>query len=243
MLRSLVGSEMCIRDRCYTESPPQAFEVRSATYLKKKKKYKPTEAMFTLVGVDTFKVDRCQAQPAEWEGSVYQIARRNAEHAGEQMPRWLVVNFMCPGDPDINLVLYFAEKPFEPKTESDHEYKRLVDHFFDCDDHKFQKKRFKLIPLCVKGGWLVKKAMGTPALIAKKLETNFRRTTGYLEVSVDVGSSSVAKRVLGTVSGALTSLVLDLGFTIEGKMENELPERLVGGCRIQYVDLEQIPEI
>ena len=230
-----------IQDKgCYTLSPAKAFSIRGRDYLKKKKKYAPDDAMFELVGVDTFKTKECIPHPCAWTDSVYQRAKQNYQNAGEPCPRFIVINFMCPADPDINLILYFAEKPFEPKTQDDHNWKRLLDHFMDCSDLKFCKKRLKLIPLCVKGPWLVKKAMGSPALIAKKIETSFHKHDDSLEISIDVGSSSIAKSVLGNVSDALTSLVIDLGFTIEGKLENELPERLIGGCRVQYVDLDEL---
>merc|ERR1711998_590948 len=108
------------------------------------------------------------------------------------------------------------------------------------DNPKFRKKRFKLVPLCQKGPWMIKKAMGAPALLATKLETRYYKGDNYLECVVDVGSSFIAEKILGMVSGALTELVIDLGYVIEGKKVEELPERLLGGCRMQYVNLKDL---
>jgi len=226
---------------CWTSSPSAIYEIRTANYLKKKKKYTPQDSMFELVGADAFTSSQPSSQPGtHWEDSVYNRAKRNHAATGEPMPRYLIVTFMCPVEPQLIFSLYFAEKPLEVKTEEDKAYKRLVDHFLTGDNDKFRKSRFKLIPQCAKGPWVVKKAMGSPALIAKKLDTKWFRGDGFLEVSVDVGSSMIAKRILGTVTGSLAGLVLDLGFTIEGKTAEELPERLLGGVRLQHIDLGKV---
>lgn len=225
---------------CYTEGPMDNIEIRGAKYLKDKKKYKPDKAMFELVGFDVFKTENEYRTVLDWDDSVIARARRNAAAVGLPFPRYFIVHFMCPGEPNANVVQYFAEKPFTPTTPADHNYKRLVDNFFETDNDKFRKSRFKLISQCVQGPWLCKKAMGAPALIGKKLETYFNKAPGVIEVTVDVGSSMIARATLSTVGGALTSLILDIGFTIEGKKDDELPERLLGCTRIQHVDLDTV---
>ena len=87
---------------------------------------------------------------------------------------------------------------------------------------------------------MVKKAMGAPALIGKKLDTYFNREPGCIEITIDVSSSMMARATFSTCAGASTALILDLGFTIEGKKEDELPERLLSGVRIQHLDLDAI---
>lgn len=227
----------------WTSSPCQIYEIRTANYMKKKKKYTPQQTIFELVGLDAFKYPSDVDIPAsnDWDDSVFMRAKRNHTAAGTAMPRYMIVTYITPGEPKLNLSMYFAEKPFIIETEEDERYKKLLDHFLEGDNDKFRKSRFKLIPQCTKGPWMVKKAMGSPALIAKKLDTQFYRGDGFLEVSIDVGSSMIAKRILGTVRGALTGLVLDLGFTIEGKSAEELPERLIGGVRLQHIEIDGIP--
>lgn len=55
-----------------------------------------------------------------------------------------------------------------------------------------------------------------------------RRGDGYMEVDIDVGSSSVAATVVGLVQGATKSLVVDMGIVLEGHTRDELPESLLG---------------
>ena len=57
------------------------------------------------------------------------------------------------------------------------------------------------------------------------------RGPGYVEVDIDVGSSSVAATVVGLVQGATKSLVVDMGIVLEGHTRDELPESLLGTVR------------
>ncbi len=51
--------------------------------------------------------------------------------------------------------------------------------------------------LQVQGPWAVKMAVGSkPALIGNKLQLHYSRGPGYFEVDIDIGSSSVASRIL-----------------------------------------------
>lgn len=57
------------------------------------------------------------------------------------------------------------------------------------------------------------------------------RGPGYMEVDIDVGSSSVAATVVNLVQGATKSLVVDMGIVLEGHSSEELPESLLGTVR------------
>lgn len=68
-------------------------------------------------------------------------------------------------------------------------------------------------------------------LPCSKLQTEFAITDKYVEVSVDVGSSSAAAYITGLVRGATKALVIDIGLVLEGQHSYELPEELLGACR------------
>ncbi|EXC12519.1 hypothetical protein L484_012331 [Morus notabilis] len=59
-----------------------------------------------------------------------------------------------------------------------------------------------------------------------------------LQIDVDIGSSSVARSVIGLVLGYVTSLVVDLAILIEAKEEEELPEYILGTVRLNRVRLD-----
>jgi hypothetical protein len=60
---------------------------------------------------------------------------------------------------------------------------------------------FKMIPRIAEGSWVVKQSVGTtPVIVGRKLTTTYHITPKYVEVAVDVGSSSTAQYVTGMVS-------------------------------------------
>lgn len=60
-----------------------------------------------------------------------------------------------------------------------------------------------MIPRIAEGSWVVRQSVGTtPVIVGRKLTTNYYITPKYVEVAVDVGSSSTAQYVTGMVSGA-----------------------------------------
>ena len=59
----------------------------------------------------------------------------------------MIVNFLIPGEPRYNQVMYFARKPSRESANPPSEtYERMLDHFLKGPNDKFRDKRFKLIP-------------------------------------------------------------------------------------------------
>eukprot|EP00658_Telonema_sp_P-2_P035441 TRINITY_DN25775_c0_g2_i1.p2 TRINITY_DN25775_c0_g2~~TRINITY_DN25775_c0_g2_i1.p2 ORF type:complete len:171 (+),score=38.03 TRINITY_DN25775_c0_g2_i1:902-1414(+) len=159
---------------------------------------------------------------------------------GEPLTQILVVSWLVPG---FNLAFYFELKPQEdqdPRT--DHFYK-MLQHFMAPGNDVFRSKRLKFIPHVADGPWLVRKGVGsTPAILGNKLEMKHFHGDQYTEIDVDVCSSAVAARIMNMCKGAATSLVIDMAFVMEGKKEDELPERVLGAVRIHNCDLGAVAE-
>lgn len=97
---------------------------------------------------------------------------------------------------------------------------------------------FKLIPRVVEGPWVVRQSVGsTPCLLGHKLRQQYWRGPRYLEVDIDVASSSVAATVVGLVMGATKAVVVDLAIVLQGNAADELPEDLLGTVRLARVDM------
>jgi len=111
---------------------------------------------------------------------------------------------------------------------------------FYTGDDAYRNRTFKLFPRMVKASWAIQAAVGTkPALIGnKKLELKYYRGPGYLEVDIDLSSSTIATHILGMVRGVSKSMVVDLGVGLEGTTEDELPEAILGQARFNRVDLD-----
>jgi hypothetical protein len=113
----------------------------------------------------------------------------------------------------------------------------LLENFVN-GDNRFRNSRFKLIPNIAKGSWIVKQSVGkTACLIGEALEISYYHGKNYLELDVDIGSSSVARGVVNLVVGYLSKLVIELAFLIQANTEEELPEYLLGTCRLINLDV------
>ncbi|KAL0382969.1 UNVERIFIED_CONTAM: protein ENHANCED DISEASE RESISTANCE 2 [Sesamum calycinum] len=96
----------------------------------------------------------------------------------------------------------------------------------------------------LQGYWMVKRAVGTKAcLLGKAVACKYLRQDNFLEIDVDIGSSSVARSVVGLVLGYVTSLVVDLAIVIEAKEEAELPEYVLGTVRLNRVSPDSAEQL
>ncbi|RLN97107.1 hypothetical protein BBJ28_00011537 [Nothophytophthora sp. Chile5] len=220
----------------WAEPDGAAVMVRGPDYLTDRRKIPSQAPAFRLMGVDLFEsseaVEHIASRP---DNAVQRELKRHAEQ-GTEMPFTFVINFVVPGNPRINMVLYY-QAPHPSVLADGSPFAELMADFLEGSD-EFRNERFKLIPCIVEGSFIVRQAVGsTPALIGKKLRQPYFRGTQYFELDVDIGSSAVANRVVGLVSGYTKKLVIDMGFVLEGQSPDELPERLMGSVRLVHIDL------
>ncbi|KAL4564111.1 hypothetical protein LXL04_028163 [Taraxacum kok-saghyz] len=253
---------------CWTSPSGTGFMIRGKTYLQNNAKIAGGNPFLRLIAVDWFKVDNPIGKVALHPKCLLQVLKFHfwsliiafvltlvpdymvltfllQSDFGKKLPFVLVMNLQIPAKPNYSLVLYFAaDKPLLKDS--------LLERFVNGTD-TFRDSRFKLIPSIVDGYWMVKRAVGTKAcLLGKAVTCKYLRQDNFLEVKdvnaplmikvnlidVDVGSSSVARSVVGIVLGYVTSIVVDLAILIEGKEQNELPEYILGTVRLNRVRLE-----
>lgn len=214
---------------CWTNPGGTGFMIRGDTYLKDYVKVKGGDPLLKLIAVDWLKADQSIDKVALRPSCVVQ------SEAGRKLPFILVFNLQIPAKPNYNLVFYYAsDRPVNKDS--------LLSKFIDGTD-AFRDSRFKLIPSIVKGYWMVKRAVGTKAcLLGKAVTCRYLRQDNFLEIDVDIGSSSVARSVIGLVLGYVTSLVVDLAILIEANEETELPEHLLGTVRLSCLELDSAVE-
>ncbi|KAL6544190.1 Protein ENHANCED DISEASE RESISTANCE 2 [Orobanche gracilis] len=192
---------------CYTISDGNNFRVRSKNFCHDKSKTPGGKHVMDLVAVDWFKDTKRMDHVARRSGCAAQV----------------------PGSTHYSMVFYFVAKKLVPGS--------LLQRFVDGDDD-FRNSRLKLIPSVPKGSWIVRQSVGSTAcLLGKAVDCNYIRCPNYLEVDVDIGSSTVAKGVLGLVLGVITTLVVDMAFLVQANTPEELPERLIGAVRISHLEL------
>ncbi|CAO2191577.1 unnamed protein product [Urochloa humidicola] len=208
----------------------EKFMIRGKTYLTDYTKVVGGDPLLKLIAVAWFKVNERFDSVALHPKSLVQ------SEAAKKIPFILVINLQVPAKPNYNLVMYYAaERPVNKDS--------LLGRFIDGTD-TFRDARFKLIPSIVEGYWMVKRAVGTKAcLLGKAVTCNYLRQDNFLEIDVDIGSSSVARSIIGLVLGYVTSIVVDLAILIEAKEEKELPEYILGTVRLNRVNPDSAEEI
>ncbi|XAR72119.1 hypothetical protein NMG60_11018640 [Bertholletia excelsa] len=221
---TLTKDPSCNSACSWTTADPSSFLIRGASYLQDRQKIKAKSTLMQLVAADWLKSDKREDDISSRPGGIVQ---KYAAQGGHQF--FFVVNIQVPGTTTYGLVLYFM-------TESPLEENPLLEHFVNGDD-AHRNSRFKLIPYISKGSWIVKQSVGKKAcLVGQALEVHYYRGQNYLELEVDVGSSQVARGVCNLVLGYLNNLVIELAFLIQANTEEELPECLLGTCRLNHLD-------
>ncbi|XVF52259.1 hypothetical protein PTKIN_Ptkin05aG0004700 [Pterospermum kingtungense] len=207
---------------CWRISDGNNFRVRSKHFCYNKSKIPAGKHLMDLVAVDWFKDTKRMDHVARRQGCAAQVASEKGLFS-------LVFNVQVPGSTHYSMVFYFVTRELVPGS--------LLHRFVDGDD-EFRNSRLKLIPSVPKGSWIVRQSVGsTPCLLGKAVDCNYIRGPKYLEVDVDIGSSTVANGVLGLVIGVITSLVVDMAFLVQANTTDELPERLIGAVRVSHIEL------
>ncbi|CAA0838822.1 Protein ENHANCED DISEASE RESISTANCE 2 [Striga hermonthica] len=212
---------------CYTLSDGNNFRVRGKNFCQDKSKTPGGKHLMDLVSVDWFKDTKRMDHVARRNGCAAQVASEKGLFS-------IVFNLQIPGSTHYSMVFYFVAKEIVSGS--------LLQRFVDGDDD-FRNSRLKLIPSVPKGSWIVRQSVGSSAcLLGKSVDCNYIRGANYLEVDVDIGSSTVAKGVLGLVIGVIKTLVVDMAFLVQGNTPEELPERVIGAVRICHLELSSAVE-
>ncbi|KAK6144803.1 hypothetical protein DH2020_021623 [Rehmannia glutinosa] len=185
----------------WATADPSSFLIRGDNYLVDNLKVKAKGTLLQMVGADWLRSDKREDDLAGRYGSIVQV--------------W----YICSGSSMYNLAILYAKNALEETP--------LLERFVNGDD-AFRNSRFKLIPYISKGSWIVKQSVGKKScLVGQALEVNYFRGKNYLELGIDVGSSTVARGVVSLVLGYLNNLVIEMAFLIQGNTAEELPEFLL----------------
>lgn len=215
---------------CWSVASGNNFRVRSKQFAYDKSKIPAGKHLMELVAVDWFTDVKRIDHVARRKGCAVQVASEKGFFS-------LVVNLQVPASTHYSMVFYFVTKQLVPGS--------LLQHFVDGDD-EFRNSRLKLIPSVPKGSWIVRQSVGsTPCLLGKAVDCSYIRGPNYLEIDVDIGSSTVANGVLGLVCGVITTLVVEMAFLVQGNTYDELPEMLLGAVRVSHVELKSavVPDL
>ncbi|KAG4135461.1 hypothetical protein ERO13_D08G216300v2 [Gossypium hirsutum] len=214
----------CTLPCSWTAAEPSTFLIRGENYLEDRKKFKAKGTLMQMVAADWLRSDTREDDLGGRPGSIVQ---KYAEQGGPEF--FFIINIQVPGSTTYGLALYYMmSSPVEDSP--------LLHNFINGDD-AYRNSRFKLIPYISKGSWIVKQSVGKKAcLIGQALEMNYFQGKNYLELGIDIGSSTVARGVVSLVLGYLNNLVIEMAFLIQANTKEELPEYLLGTCRLNHLD-------
>ncbi|GFY84559.1 pleckstrin homology (PH) and lipid-binding START domains-containing protein [Actinidia rufa] len=165
----------------WTTADPSTFLIRGESYLQALQKTKARSTLLQMVAADWIRSDKREDDLGSHPGGIVQ---KYAANGGLEF--FLIVNMQIPGSTTYGLALYFMTKtPLEETP--------ILERFVNGDD-AYRNSRFKLIPYISKGSWIVKQSVGKKAcLVGQALEVKYNRGKNYLELGINVGSTTVAR--------------------------------------------------
>ena len=219
-------------DKCsngWASPPGNAFMVRGPEYFTTKVKIPASEYLLKPLGFDWITSSMKIGEIMKHPNSRVRKVIENKFADGDRPFVW-TFNLQLPTKDNYSAVAYFTNK--EPIAEGS-----LMDRFLKGDD-VFRNSRLKMIANIVNGPWIVRKAVGEQAIciIGRSLSCKYCVTENFMEVDIDIGSSMVASAIVHLAFGYVTTLTVDLAFLIEGQVESELPEKLLGAFRFANLD-------
>jgi len=225
-----------------------SFMLRGPTYLKDGQKVLAAAPLFFLRGMQIIE----QPGPFQFNAAPQPWCGLPPHHYNE----YLVLNYLVPGPTCVQVVCLFTASrkalellkstkanlldPSVPILHASEPWAKCITQFWSGDD-AYRDTTFKLWQGMPRASWMIKAAVGSrPALIGnKKLKLQYFQGPGYLEVTIDMSSSSVALNILGMVRGVSASMVVDVAVGVEAQEEGELPEALLCTARYHHMDLDK----
>ena len=243
------GAELGSILNCWGHSVHSDFKIRGAKYLHDKKKIPSGDFLFPVRGCDLFLTDTCPSN----------VGRNPAMFGGclRDKPTF-IINFRLPWGVKVGYYeiptkfIPFIQASFEPENTDMATLKTTMGSMppgerclarFLMADTKTKNKTLKIVPVVVKGPWVVRQVVGgKPAIVGNKLPIayTYQKAEGdkamYLEADLDIAASSAARTILSVARTYTQVLTLDLGFVVQGNSEGELPEQMLCGCRLHGID-------
>ena len=164
----------------------------------------------------------------------------HAADADAPPPFTLIITLVVPGPPAYTYAMYFVARDSNALRDEATPIGRVAVPFLFGDDDTYRDDRFKLTPRIAEATWVVRRAVGqSPVLLGKKLKQHYFRGDDYLELDIDIGSSSVAAGVVRLCGGIAKALVVDISFVLEATHVLELPESVLGTIQIANMDVDK----
>lgn len=219
---------------CWWSLADGTFELRSTTYLADKVKKPSAPAVFKAIHVLAIDCNR----------TLDNLGRRLVPLreflAANPTEEYFITNRACPvGGEVIRNVITVAKRVVAKGADAvfDRTWAR-----FKAGDAEYRDLRLKYIPALCNAPWVLSSAINLlggqrPVIMGKGYLTQFSSVgANYVEFSVDISSSTIARNIAGSILGYCASLDINEAFVVESKEEDELPERMLYQVQFRKVD-------
>merc|ERR1719320_1873211 len=199
------------------------YKIRSKSYLETKKKIPSKPVLFETVMVDAF------------------IGEVPVLHVADKPFSWFQKNRPKTGFTFVHSILVYSigcsVVSYHHCTDRS-KLPRLIQKFIDSDD-EYRNNRLKMIPRIIEGPWILKKSVkSVPVIIGKKLTMTYYRGHDYLECDMLCDSNSMASWIITIAQSLTASIIVEIVWTVEGQVKEELPEHIFAGIRIGRVKFD-----
>lgn len=238
-------------EHSWTTTRGETFYIRSSDYKKSRKKEPSKPALFEFIGADLVRT----------ESKVDLISHRVEFPAVHENSRLFIINAQVPSyspslwndgsfdGPGYTLALYWKipERVVEDLKDPTTTTLTLLKRFLEAGNDTSLTDRFKVIAQVTN-----QDECGITGM-AKKLLTSHNATPvltrpqhriyhfkdGTTEMVVDIHAFSyIARRGIHLLLDKTSRLVIDVAFVIQGETEDELPEQVLGCCRLDHVNVQ-----
>jgi len=206
---------------CYKRVNASHFKLRGRNYLKDNQKYSSASAAYELVCCKVFKTRHKMNNAAK---EIESLRSFLADHTDND---YFIINWLVPGHYTV-VQLYVRKLPVGEDKAFDKVLKKYRE-----GDAKYRSSRFKLVPEVQEAPMAIKGLINTllgglrPVLIGNKLTCTHYTGKNYIEIDIDTGSSRIVSFAASSMVQAFSGITAFTGFLIEGREEDELPERML----------------
>lgn len=109
----------------------------------------------------------------------------------------------------------------------------------------FTNITFKVIPRISDCSWIVRNAVPSnkPCILGNIVQQKYFKGENYVEIDVDIGSSTVACNVMGVIRSASKHFTGAYALVLQGAAEDELPEKVLACQDGDQPDFEHLNSI
>jgi hypothetical protein len=188
----------------WSEPPANDFEVRDVNYLSDKKKIASKAPLFSIVGVNAFYSTSSTEHVAS---KCTSLASYLQKQSGKD---FFIINWMLPGNKCT--VYLFARNEAVQDSIAGELYKQFITPGAANDN--FRKTRLKYKAIVKAAPWVIKNTaqlLGAerPAILGGNLKQHYFYGGNYMEVDIDITTSTIARKISGHLLSQVAAVVID----------------------------------